>query len=218
MAGLYVNDYRPWPAWVVEGNEEIARRFNTQIGTYRGHADGDPGHDMSGDLAADFWPYDNTKAKHDAVLAWFIANAERIGAIYIITWRRIWSVARAAEGVRTYQGSDPHTGHIHISYGTDPPEEDMEEMATAEEVAVKVLTLDGVIENVFNTVSGTHVSLETALKDIGREQNRAKARDISISIKLDAAEARDVVIVAQLDAILAALVDQAAPPATEPTV
>jgi len=119
--GLYVNDYRPWPDWVVRSNEEIARRFNTQIGTYRGHADGDPGHDMSGDLAADFWLYDNSAEHHDEVLAWFRQNAERLGATYIITRRRIWSVARASEGVRVYSGVDPHTGHIHISYGTEAP-------------------------------------------------------------------------------------------------
>ena len=32
------------------------------------------------------------------MLAWFKNNARRIGATYIITWRRIWSVARASEG------------------------------------------------------------------------------------------------------------------------
>jgi hypothetical protein len=129
---MYIDNYRPWPAWVVEGNEEIARKFHAQIGTYRGHADRDPGHDMSGDLAADFFLYDNTKAQHDAVLAWFKNNAVRIGATYIITWRRIWSVARASEGVRVYSGSDPHIGHFHVSYGTTPPEEDM---PTAKEIA-----------------------------------------------------------------------------------
>ena len=125
MASLYVDGYRPWPAWVVEANEEIANKFGAQIGTYPGHADRDPGHDMTGDLAADFFLYVNTADKHDAVLAWFKANAERIGATYIITRRRIWSVARASEGVRVYTGDDPHTGHIHISYGTNPPEDDM---------------------------------------------------------------------------------------------
>ena len=119
---MYINDYRPWPDWVVAGNEEIAREFGAQIGTYRGHADRDPGHDMSGDLAADFFLYTNTKAKHDQVLAWFKRNARRIGATYIITWRRIWSVERATEGNRDYAGSDPHTEHIHVSYGTKPPQ------------------------------------------------------------------------------------------------
>ncbi|HTF39070.1 MAG TPA: hypothetical protein VK754_00560 [Propionibacteriaceae bacterium] len=122
MASLYVDGYRPWPEWVVEGNEEIATKFGAQIGTYRGHADDDHG-DMTGQFAADFWFYVNTSEKHDAVLAWFKANAERIGAIYIITRRRIWSVERADEGNRVYTGEDPHTSHIHISYDNEPPEE-----------------------------------------------------------------------------------------------
>jgi hypothetical protein len=116
-------EYRPWPAWVVRSNEEIENRYGLKAGTYRGHADRDPGHDMSGDLAADFWT--TSKTKHDAVLAWFKVNAKRIGAIYIITWNRIWSVERASEGVRDYgstgDASDRHTNHVHISYGVDPP-------------------------------------------------------------------------------------------------
>jgi len=121
--GLYIDNYRPWPGWVVKSNEEIAHRFNTQIGTYPHHAHSDPGKDTvpSGGYAADFWLYDNSAAHHDQVLAWFKINAKRLGATYIITRRRIWSVARAAEGVREYTGSDPHTGHIHISYGREAP-------------------------------------------------------------------------------------------------
>jgi hypothetical protein len=123
--GMYINNYQPWPPWVRRGNEEIATKFPSQIGTYRGHADRDPGHDMSGDLAADFFLYANTKTNHDKVLAWFMAknfaNAKRIGATYIITYRRIASVGRASEGIRIYEGDDPHTGHFHVSYGTDPP-------------------------------------------------------------------------------------------------
>ena len=198
--GLYVDGYRPWPGWVVEANELIARRFNTQIGTYRGHADGDPGHDMSGDLAADFWLYDNTKARHDVVLAWFKLNAERMGATYIITWRRIWSVARADEGVRTYTGSDPHTGHIHISYGTTPPEDDM---PTANEVATAVLRKDGEVENVWNPESGnTHTQLRNAIEEIGRDGNRIQSHLAAIDNKVEARlKAQD----AKLDAILARL-------------
>lgn len=170
MAGLYVNSYRPWPAWVVEGNEEIARKFNAQIGTYRGHADRDPGHDMSGDLAADFWLYSNTKSRHDAVLAWFKANARRIGATYIITWRRIWSVDRAGEGVRYYGGSDPHTGHIHISYGTTPTKEDDDMGFTIKEIMETPVidspdgktkwSLGGYVRNTRGQVDGVEEQLE----------------------------------------------------------
>ena len=121
MASLYIDNYRPWPGWIVKSNEEIAHRFNAQIGTYPTHAHLDPGARPDGGNAADFFLYDNSAAHHDEVLAWFIKNAKRLGATYIITRRRIWSVERASEGVRQYSGSDPHTGHFHVSYGTHPP-------------------------------------------------------------------------------------------------
>jgi len=129
MASLYVDDEYTRrifgdgePAWVVAGAEEIATKFGAQIGTYWGHSDGDHG-DMTGQFAVDLWFYVNTSEKHDAVLAWFKLNAERIGAMHIITRRRIWSVERADEGVRYYGGDDPHTSHIHISFDNQPPEE-----------------------------------------------------------------------------------------------
>jgi hypothetical protein len=149
MASIYVNDYRPWPDWVVDSLEEIAGKFGAQVGTYRGHADQDPGHDMTGDLAADIWLYVNTKAKHDAFLAWFINNAERIGATYVITYRRIWNISRADEGVRTYYGPDPHTSHIHISYGTTPPEDDM--ALSSEDKAWLRATIRDEVEKVWTT-------------------------------------------------------------------
>jgi hypothetical protein len=34
---------------------------------------------------------------------------------YVIYNRRIWSKSRAREGWRRYTGSNPHTGHVHIS-------------------------------------------------------------------------------------------------------
>ena len=165
-------------------NEEIARKFNCQIGTYRGHADRDPGHDMTGDLAADFFFYDNSKARHDALLAWFKTNAKRLGATYIITWRRIWSVARASEGVRAYGGSDPHTGHVHISYGTTAPRED-DDMplnstdlakirAIVKEEVAKVWAAD-VIPDVWGDPNdaNTTVQAKNAIAQIGRD---AKAK------------------------------------------
>lgn len=188
---MYIDGYRPWPAWVVESNEEIAQKFHAQIGTYRGHASGDPGRDRphqvpasldaTGNLAADFFLYDNTKAHHDEVLAWFRRNAERIGATYIITWRRIWSVARAAEGVRVYNGSDPHTGHLHVSYGTTEPSE--EDMPTAKEIAHELanneefLTAVGeavanadVVQNVWgDPAANPKVRVKSALFEIGND-------------------------------------------------
>lgn len=212
---MYVDLYRPWPGWVVTGNEEIAHKFGAQIGTYRGHADRDPGHDMSGDLAADFFLYVNTKDKHDAVLAWFKTNAVRLGATYIITWRRIWSVARAAEGVRVYNGSDPHTGHIHISYGTTPPEG--EDMAITDADAVKVakatLRQDNEIENVWKKPGdeNLYVSTRSAFEELGRDVNRVQARLVNVDAELDAIRASLEQIL-----LLIAPAELAAPPEVPP--
>ena len=39
---------------------------------------------------------------------------------YVIYNRQIWSRSRASEGWRTYTGSNPHTGHCHVSVGEGP--------------------------------------------------------------------------------------------------
>ena len=44
------------------------------------------------------------------------ANARRLGVMYLIWNKRIWSAARQSEGWRTYTGSNPHTDHIHVSF------------------------------------------------------------------------------------------------------
>ena len=96
-----------------------------QAGTYPGH--GEDG----AQYAADFWT--TNKDVHDAVLHWVIENADWLGIKYIISWRRIWSVARANEGIRPYErdanndgilsASEQHTNHVHISF--DPSKDDM---------------------------------------------------------------------------------------------
>ncbi|WP_306213940.1 FG-GAP repeat domain-containing protein [Actinoplanes sp. RD1] len=45
------------------------------------------------------------------------AVARRMGIMYIIWNRKIWSASRASEGWRSYSGSSPHTDHIHFSFG-----------------------------------------------------------------------------------------------------
>ena len=40
---------------------------------------------------------------------------------YVIWNRRIWSLARDREGWRPYNGSDPHTGHVHVSVTSSYP-------------------------------------------------------------------------------------------------
>lgn len=42
-------------------------------------------------------------------------RAKRLGVMYMIWNGRIWSAARASEGWRSYNGSSPHTDHIHVS-------------------------------------------------------------------------------------------------------
>ena len=59
------------------------------------------------------------KARGDAMAAWAVANADRLGIMYVIWFRRIWT---SAEGWHAYTnpwgGDDPsgwHTNHVHIS-------------------------------------------------------------------------------------------------------
>jgi hypothetical protein len=104
--------------------EEIEDTFGLVGMTYKGHGGADDG---GMEYSADFWTLD--KAKHDAVLAWFIASHKRIGGKYIITWKRIFSDERSDEGVREYTRYDPppntqsedHYNHVHITFTIDPP-------------------------------------------------------------------------------------------------
>jgi hypothetical protein len=43
------------------------------------------------------------------------AQARRLGIMYVIWNKRIWGSYSAGSGWRAYTGSDPHTGHMHIS-------------------------------------------------------------------------------------------------------
>ncbi len=43
------------------------------------------------------------------------ANARRLGIMYLIWNDKIWSSSQAADGWREYNGSNPHTDHIHFS-------------------------------------------------------------------------------------------------------
>jgi len=44
-------------------------------------------------------------------------QARRLGVMYAIYNRRIWSIYSADEGWRAYTGASPHTDHIHLSFG-----------------------------------------------------------------------------------------------------
>jgi hypothetical protein len=65
------------------------------------------------------------RAAADEVVAWLLvtdehgnehANARRLGIMYVIWDRQIWSATRADEGWRPYRGPDPHTDHVHVSF------------------------------------------------------------------------------------------------------
>jgi peptidoglycan hydrolase-like protein with peptidoglycan-binding domain len=69
---------------------------------------------------------DNTRDRAAAAdfLAWLTkdgrdgtpgANARRLGVMYVIYNRKIWSHWSADQGWRAYDGYDPHTSHIHVS-------------------------------------------------------------------------------------------------------
>jgi len=63
---------------------------------------------------------DAQRAAAGDFLAWLTADsgrqARRLGVMYVIYNRKIWSTYRIAEGWRAYTGSDPHTSHIHLSF------------------------------------------------------------------------------------------------------
>jgi hypothetical protein len=53
-------------------------------------------------------------------ISWLLAddatNARRLGVMYLIWNRRIWSAHDNAQGWRPYNYGDPHTSHIHVSF------------------------------------------------------------------------------------------------------
>jgi hypothetical protein len=64
------------------------------------------------------------RAKASAFLTWLLktdsaghkaANARRLGVMYVIWNKKIWGAYAANQGWRTYNGSNPHTDHVHIS-------------------------------------------------------------------------------------------------------
>jgi hypothetical protein len=72
---------------------------------------------------------DHNPNDYGVVTAWDIAAAPFVNQLvnllkesrdkrlkYIIWNHHIWSLARASEGWREYDGEDPHTGHAHISF------------------------------------------------------------------------------------------------------
>ena len=70
--------------------------------------------------------YDSTqRAQADALLAWLVAPdsqgrpaamARRLGVMYVIWNRQMWSSYEAGAGWQRYTGPNPHTDHVHFSF------------------------------------------------------------------------------------------------------
>ena len=68
------------------------------------------------------------RAVADGVISWLLAPdsegrpaamARRFGIMYIIFDRQIWGTYQMEDGWRAYNGSSPHTDHIHFSFSWD---------------------------------------------------------------------------------------------------
>jgi hypothetical protein len=59
------------------------------------------------------------KAHGDAFAAWAVANADRLGLMYVIWYRQVWSPGKGWHAYSNpWGGDDPsgwHTNHVHIS-------------------------------------------------------------------------------------------------------
>jgi hypothetical protein len=71
---------------------------------------------------------DRDRQTADEVISWLMATdefgnshamARRLGVMYIIWNRKIWSSSSPAQGWRPYFGASPHTDHVHISFAPD---------------------------------------------------------------------------------------------------
>jgi hypothetical protein len=94
---------------VAAAAQEIAAKFGIlNIGGYRSGADAQ---DHGLGLAIDVM----TTLKGQAVADYAVANAARLSITYVIWNRAIWD-SRNGKGWVPYNGSSPHTDHVHISF------------------------------------------------------------------------------------------------------
>jgi len=97
----------------------------TNLGILRGCNVGDRSEHKEGRA----WDWGATVAQHSAqindLLNWLMAtdkygnqyaNLRRLGIMYIIWNRQIWSAHLASQGWRPYTGTDPHNTHVHFSF------------------------------------------------------------------------------------------------------
>jgi len=94
---------------------EIASTFGiTNIGGFAttGHI---PDSDHYKGLAIDVM----TTLKNQQIANWAVQNAARLSITYVITLRHIWD-SRNNRGWEPYNGTSPHTDHVHISFFPEP--------------------------------------------------------------------------------------------------
>ncbi|MDP9399296.1 MAG: peptidoglycan-binding protein, partial [Actinomycetota bacterium] len=91
---------------------DIGPRFGLRrVGGYRRSAVDRNGHPAG--RALDFMV---RGSKGDRVARYVKSHAKQYRVEYIIWDRKIWSVARKAEGWRRYRGPNPHTDHVHVNF------------------------------------------------------------------------------------------------------
>lgn len=114
-----------------------------------------PTGDHKAGRALDFMVYDNgTVLKPGAarpvvgrqISEYLVANHQRLGIWYVIWNRRIWSTTRPGKGWIPYDGDNPHTDHVHVSFLDKPPTyapppAPEDDMANADEVLKAVLSM-----------------------------------------------------------------------------
>lgn len=105
----------PVKSWVQGAAEEIGAKFGVRnIGGWRSSGSV-PNSDHPKGRALDVMTAD--RAKGDAIAAYAIANAKRLGITYVIWHRRIWQNGRWS----AYSGPSPHTDHVHLSFQSTKP-------------------------------------------------------------------------------------------------
>jgi hypothetical protein len=176
--------------------EEINRRFPElgKGGTYPEHGEDEPGGLPSQYYSADFWS--TSKSVHDKVFAWTIASAERLNLKYVISWDRIWSWERRAEGVRPYRrdanrdgklsAGERHTNHLHHSFNesgfympstreiANEIEKRLLDPDFVQKFAAIFMSRDGIVPNTFphTDPKNTHLTLRGVAVETGNEFSR----------------------------------------------
>lgn len=103
--------------WVKAAAEEVGPKFG--IRTIYGWAPGKYEHPKG--LALDFMisNLSNGKAVGDALSAYLLANAKRLGIKYVIWNKRSWNPSRNTWAA--YSGDSDHTDHVHASFEDKVP-------------------------------------------------------------------------------------------------